>query len=71
MIYARRKLDTREEVEVESLEKAKKMAIKDWATGSYLPLHVSDDSGHQVLPHAELRKYLLEQTGIGKWEPQW
>lgn len=68
MIYVRRRKDKIEKVEVDSIDEAKEEAIRNWINGSHLPYYIVDKNGKQTICHAKLRKFLLKQTGLGKWE---
>lgn len=70
-IYERQRFNKRTNVECSSIEEAKSKAVKDWATGSFLPLHISDSSGNQIYHHSKLRRFLKKKTGIGKWEAKY
>lgn len=69
MIYTRKKKGVSEEIECDDLEDAKNAAITDWATGRYIPQHIKDSNGNEVIGHTDLREFLLDKTGIAKWTP--
>lgn len=70
-IYTRKKKDDRNEIECNTLDKARNKALEDYRTGNYIPLHISNKRGVQVMSHAALREFLLTETGRGRTKRSW